>query len=111
MPLRRANSPILMLLPECLTLEYTSVFRLWPVPHMNSTSASRDPDPLIGEAVADTPRAALSRAAFLAILEGQRPLLSDLVAATAASAQEVNGLIGRGLMVDDAGRVVAAHGL
>jgi hypothetical protein len=78
---------------------------------MNSTCASRDPDPLIGEAVADNSGVALSRAAFLAILDGQTPILSDLVEATAPAAQEVNGLIGRELMVDDAGRVVAAHGL
>jgi alkylmercury lyase len=78
---------------------------------MNSTSASRDADPLINESVADNPSAALSRAAFLAILDGQTPMLSDLIEATAASAQEVNGLIGRQLMVDDAGRIVAAHGL
>jgi hypothetical protein len=81
------------------------------MPEMNRTSASRDPDPLIGESVADTPGAASSRAAFLAILAGQRPPLSDLVAAFAASVQDVDGLIGRGLMVDEAGRVVAAHGL
>jgi len=72
---------------------------------------SLDPDPLIREAVGDTSSAALSRAAFLLILNGQTPLLSDLVEATSASAEEVDGLIGRGLMLDDGGHVVAAHGL
>jgi hypothetical protein len=70
-----------------------------------------DPDPLIDEVVVDTPGAALSRAAFMAILDGQTLLLSDLTRETGASSEEVDGLIGRGLIVDDTGRVVAAHGL
>jgi hypothetical protein len=80
------------------------------MPELNTTRASLEPEPLIGEAVADSPGAALSRAAFLAILDGHTPLLTDLVEAT-ASAAEVGGLIGRGLMLDETGHVVAAHGL
>jgi hypothetical protein len=81
------------------------------MPELNATSASLDPDPLNGEAFADSPGAALSRAALLAILDGHAPLLSDLVEATAASADEVHGLIGRRLMIDETGHVVAVHGL
>ena len=87
------------------------MFRLWPMPNKNTKSASVNPDPLIGEVVPDTPGAALSRAAFTAILDGRMSLLSDLTRATAASTGDVEALIGRGLMVDDLGRVVAAHGL
>jgi hypothetical protein len=94
-----------------LTLEHTPMFTLSAMPELNTTSASLEPEPLIGEAVADSPGAALSRAAFVAILEGHTPLLSDLVEATAASAEAVDGLIGRGLMLDETGHVVAAHGL
>jgi alkylmercury lyase len=81
------------------------------MPDTNTASASVDPDPLIDELVADTPGAALSRAAFTAILDGRTPLLSDLSRATAASSEDVDALIGRGLMLDDTGHVVGAHGL
>ena len=87
------------------------MFRLWPMPNTNTKNASVDPDPLISEVVAETPGAALSRAAFTAILDGRMPLLSDLTRATAASSEDIEALIGRGLMVDDGRRVVAAHGL
>ena len=86
------------------------MFRLSAMPDMNTTRASVDPDPLIGEVVGDTPGAVLARAAFTAILEGQTPVLSELTRATAASS-EVGGLVGRGLMLDDTGHVVGAHGL
>jgi hypothetical protein len=86
------------------------MFRLWPMPEKNMAITSVDPDPLIGEVVADTPGATLARAAFMAILDGRTPLLADLTRATAASWDDVDGLIGRGLMIDEAGRVVAAHG-
>jgi hypothetical protein len=81
------------------------------MPEVNTANASVDPDPLIREVVADTPGAALSRAAFMAILDSRAPLLSDLTRATDASPDEVDRLIGRGLMLDDTGHVVAAHGL
>ena len=87
------------------------MFRLWTMPDTNIRSTSVDSDPLIDKVVADSPGAALARAAFTAILDGQTPLLSDLTHETEASSEEVDALIGRGLMVDDAGRVVAAHGL
>jgi hypothetical protein len=74
------------------------------MPNTNTTSASVDPDPLIGEAVADTPGAALARAAFMAILDGRLPLLSDLTRANAASSEDIEALIGRSLMVDDDAR-------
>jgi hypothetical protein len=77
----------------------------------DTKSASENPDPLIREVVADMPGAALSRAAFTAILDGQMPLLSDLTRAAAASTADVDALTGRRLVVDDLGRVVAAHGL
>jgi hypothetical protein len=80
------------------------------MPNTNTTNV--DPDPLIGEAVGDTPgAAALSRSAFAAILDGRMPLLSNLARATGAALEDVEALISRGLMLDDAGRVVAAHGL
>jgi len=81
------------------------------MPEVNTANASVDPDPLIHEVVADTPGAELSRAAFMAILDGRTPLLSDLTLATEASPDEVDRLIGRGLTLDDTGHVVAAHGL
>jgi hypothetical protein len=81
------------------------------MPSTNTTSASLDSDPLIDEVVADTPGAALSRAAFMAILDGRTPPLSDLTRETEARSEEVEALIGRGLMLDDTSRVVAAHGL
>ena len=74
------------------------MFRLSAMPDMNTTRASVDPDPLIGEVVGDTPGAVLARAAFTAILEGQTPVLSELTGATAASSEEVGGLVGRGLI-------------
>ena len=78
------------------------------MPNTNTKTASADPD---CEVAADAPGAALSRAAFTALLDGQMPLLADLTRATSASTSDVEALIGRGLMVDHGGRVVAAHGL
>lgn len=81
------------------------------MPNSNVPNASADPHPLIGEVVADTPGAAISKAAFRAILDDRTPLLSDLTQATGASSEDVEALIGRSLMVDDDRRIVAAHGL
>jgi hypothetical protein len=66
---------------------------------------------LIQEAAVEAPTAVLLRAAFDAILDGRAPLLADLAGTTTVSPEEVDRLIGRGLIVDDSGRVVAAHGL
>src|SRR5437016_4315688 len=68
-------------------------------------------DPLVREAAADGPATQLCRAAFNAILKGELPAVSELAKATGASSQEVELLVGRALIIDDSGRVVAAHGL
>jgi|SRR5579859_1604804 len=68
-------------------------------------------DPLIREAAAGAPATKLCRAAFDAILNGEIAPVSELAASNGASAQEVEKLVGRALIVDDNGRVVAAHGL
>jgi alkylmercury lyase len=68
-------------------------------------------DPLIREVVANTSTARLTNAAFDAILDGKAPQLDDLVRASAASAGDVDELLGCGVIVDDTGHVVAAHGL
>jgi hypothetical protein len=68
-------------------------------------------DALIREAAPDAPAAPLARAAFAAILDGRAPTLSDLVRLTGASPEDADRLVGRGLMVNERGHVVAAHGL
>jgi hypothetical protein len=68
-------------------------------------------DPLVKEAAGAAEAAKLARAAFNAILNGEMVLVSELARATDASSDDVDGLIGRGLVIDDDGRVVAAHGL
>jgi len=74
----------------------------------NAEDAVRDPDSLIGGVDAGSHAAALSRAAFMAILDGRTPRLSELAKATEA---EVEQLVGRAVIVDDGGYVVAARGL
>src|SRR5258708_7765119 len=68
-------------------------------------------DPLIREAAAGAPATKLCRAAFNAILNGELAAVSELAGSTGASSQDVEQLVGRALVVDDNGRVVAAHGL
>src|SRR5258708_33215578 len=68
-------------------------------------------DPLILEAAAGCPATKLCRAAFNAILNGELAAVSELAASTGASAHDVEQLVGRALIVDDNGSVVAAHGL
>jgi hypothetical protein len=67
--------------------------------------------PLVREAAAEAPSAALVRAAFHAILDGRPPLLADLVRATSVPPAAVDRLVGRQLIVDERGLVVAAAGL
>ena len=82
---------------------------------MKSTSGrSAEPvglDPLIREAAADGPATQLCRAALNAILNGELLAVSELAKSTGASSQDVELLVGRALIIDDSGRVVAAHGL
>ena len=54
---------------------------------------------------------ALVSAAFQAILAGHTPPISDLGGPTTSSSNDVNRLVGRSLMLDADGRVVAAAGL
>src|SRR5262249_50162596 len=68
-------------------------------------------EPLIREVANEAASAALTRAAFEAILDGQTPRLDDLVQASSASPRDVERLLGRGLILDEHKRVVAAHGL
>jgi alkylmercury lyase-like protein len=68
-------------------------------------------DVLMGEQTDMTPASALVRTAFEAIQNGKTPLVSEVAHAVGASSQDVDGLIGRRLMVDECGRVVAAAGL
>src|SRR6266849_10896819 len=75
------------------------------------TGWPRAADPLIREAAAGAPATKLCRAAFNAILNGEITTVCELAASTGASAQDVEQLVGRALIVDDNGRVVAAHGL
>lgn len=58
-----------------------------------------------------TDATALVSAAFQAILAGDTPSISDLASTTAISSSDLNRLIGRSLMLDADGRVVAAAGL
>jgi copper chaperone CopZ len=67
-------------------------------------------DPLIREA-ADDAAAALCRAAFNAILNGELAVVSELADSTGASPRDVERLVGRALIVEESGRVRAAHGL
>jgi hypothetical protein len=74
--------------------------------------AERDcTNPLIREAVADGPATHLCRAAFNAILNGELAVVSELAKSTGASSKYVELLVGRALIIDEIGRVVAAHGL
>src|SRR6266849_4107329 len=66
-------------------------------------------DPLIAEAAAGAPSTELCRAAFNAILGGELPMLSELAKSASASSQDVEQLAGRDLLIDENGRVVAAH--
>ncbi len=68
-------------------------------------------DPLVREAAADGPAAHLCRAAFNAILNGEQPAVSELARTTGASSQDVELLVGRALIINESGLVVAAHGL
>jgi len=68
-------------------------------------------DPLIPEAAADAPATEVCRAAFNAILDGELPVLSELAKLASASSQDFEQLVGRALIIDESGRVVAAHGL
>ncbi len=68
-------------------------------------------DPLVPEAAAGASATALCRAAFNAILDGKLVAVSELAKSTGASSQDVEQLVGRALIVDERGRVVAAHGL
>src|SRR5258707_140829 len=68
-------------------------------------------DPLIREAAVGAPATELCRVAFNSILNGELAGVSELAASTGASSQDVEQLVGRALIVDDNGRVVAAHGL
>ncbi len=68
-------------------------------------------DPLILEAAADAPASALCRAAFNAILNGELVAVCELAKSMGASPQDAEQLVGRALIVDERGRVVAAHGL
>src|SRR6266446_6239140 len=68
-------------------------------------------DPLVPEAAAGAPATELCRAAFNAILNGKLVAVSELAKSAGASSQDVEQLIGRALIVDERGRVVAAHGL
>lgn len=58
-----------------------------------------------------TDATALISAAFQAILAGDVPPISDLASTNAISSNDLDGLIGRSLMLDAAGRVVGAAGL
>jgi len=68
-------------------------------------------DPLVPQAAADAPGTELCRAAFKAILDGELPVLSELAKSASASSQDLEQLVGRALIIDENGRVVAAHGL
>ena len=68
-------------------------------------------DPLVPEAAAGASATELCRAAFNAILNGKLVAVSELAKSTGASSQDVEQLVGRALIVDERGRVVAAHGL
>ena len=68
-------------------------------------------DPLIREVADDWPATHLCRAAFNAILNGELPAVFELAKSTGASSDDVELLIGRALIIDESGRVVAAHGL
>jgi alkylmercury lyase len=54
---------------------------------------------------------ALVSAAFQAILAGDAPRISDLASASATASQNLERLIGRSLVLDAGGRIVAAAGL
>src|SRR5207244_10250392 len=45
------------------------------------------------------------------ILNGELPTVSELAKSTGASSPDVELLVGRALVIDESGRVVAAHGL
>ena len=68
-------------------------------------------DPLIREAADGGPATQLCRAAFNAILNGELPAVSELAKSTGAASPDVELLVGRALIIDESGRVVAAHGL
>ena len=68
-------------------------------------------DPLIREAAADGPATHFCRAAFNAILNGELATVSELAKSTGASSHDVELLVGRALIIDESGRIVAAHGL
>jgi len=68
-------------------------------------------DPLVPEAAAGASATEFCRAAFNAILNGKLVAVSELAKSTGASSQDVEQLVGRALIVDERGRVVAAHGL
>ncbi|TME33552.1 MAG: hypothetical protein E6I75_15210 [Chloroflexi bacterium] len=68
-------------------------------------------DPLIREAAADGPATHFCRAAFNAILNGELATVSELAKSTEASSHDVELLVGRALIIDESGRIVAAHGL
>src|SRR6266567_4193257 len=68
-------------------------------------------DPLVPEAAAGASATELCRDAFNAILNGKLVAVSELAKSTGASSQDVEQLVGRALIVDERGRVVAAHGL
>src|SRR5438874_12145388 len=68
-------------------------------------------DPLVPEAAVGASATELCRAAFNAILNGKLMAVSELAKSTGTSSQDVEQLVGRALIVDERGRVVAAHGL
>ena len=68
-------------------------------------------DPLVREAAADGPATQLCRAAFNAILNGEQPAISELARTTGVSPEAVELLLGRALIINESGRIVAAHGL
>jgi hypothetical protein len=85
---------------------------LTPVNGTSGRTAGPDGvDPLIREAAAHGPATQLCRTAFNAILKGELPAVSELAKSTGVSSQEVELLIGRALIINESGRVVAAHGL
>ena len=73
-------------------------------------SDSTNSNPVIDPA-ADALGAALTRAAFNAILQGRRLSRAELVQATGASPEDVDPLVGRALILDPDDHIVAAHGL
>jgi hypothetical protein len=82
-----------------------------PSPPHDQASQPGQSDPPSEQVPAETPAAALARLAFATTLDGRMPRLADLATATGNSADDVERLIGRRLMIDESGRVVATHGL